>query len=73
MKMNLVTKILSFNPTNLVNPALRRRSLLKNPDVVSILRTAYTWGKNSEVNKLYGNPTESDPFTLENLLEELKK
>ena len=73
MKINFVTKILSFNPTNLVNPPLRRRALLRNPDVVSMIRTAYSWGKQSEVNKLYGKAPGSDPFTLENLLEELKK
>jgi hypothetical protein len=73
MKLNLVTKILSFNPTNLMNEALRRRLLLRNPDVIDIIRRAYTWGQNSEVNRLYDNAPGADPFTLENLLEELKK
>lgn len=73
MKLNLVTKILSFNPTNLVNAALRRRLLLRNPNVVEMIRRAYSWGQNSEVNRLYGNTPGADPFTLENLLEELRK
>jgi len=68
----MITKLMSFNLTNLFNPSFRRRSLLRNPDVVSMIRTAYTWGTNSEINRLYGNAPESDPFTLENLLEELK-
>ena len=72
-KISIVTKLVSFNPTNLLSRTLRHRKLLKNPDVLSMIHTAYTWGKNSEANKLYGNPPGPDPFTLENLLEELKK
>ena len=72
MDFKFVTKILSFNPTELLNPRLKRQKLLQNKEVQSMIRTAYTWGKNSEVCKLYGEDP-SDRYSLSSLLEELRK
>lgn len=72
MNLNFVTRILTFNPTELLSQSLKRRKLLQNKEVQSMIRTAYTWGKNSEVCKLYGQD-HSDRYSLSSLLEELRK
>jgi len=72
MDLKFVTKILSFNPTELLNPRLKRRKLLRDKEVQSMIRTAYTWGKNSEVLKIYGH-MQAGQFSLPNLMEELSK
>ena len=72
MKLSFITKILSFNPSELFSEKLRVRKLLKNTDVIRMLRLAYLYGE------LKQGCTQIDPgrekeFTFEKVIDELEK
>lgn len=72
MKLSFVTKILSFNPTLMMNQTLRTRKLLKNQDVLRMLRVAHLYGELKQASS-FTDPAESGKYTFEKVIQELEK
>ncbi|TSA33880.1 MAG: hypothetical protein D4R64_13220 [Porphyromonadaceae bacterium] len=72
MKLSFVTKILSFNPTLLMNQSLRTRKLLKNKDVLRMLRVAHLYGELKQTSS-FTDPVQSGNYTFEKVIQELEK
>ncbi|MFA6128211.1 MAG: hypothetical protein WC699_12990 [Bacteroidales bacterium] len=72
MKLSFLTKLLSFNPTDLFNQKLRVRKLLKNTDVIRMLRLAYNYGELKQ-GCTHIDPGREKEFTFEKMLSELEK
>ncbi|TSA34954.1 MAG: hypothetical protein D4R64_10560 [Porphyromonadaceae bacterium] len=62
MKLNFVTRILKFNPSELMSRSLRRRRLLRNVDEQEMLRVAHSFGESSERERLIGGGKEEDSY-----------
>ncbi len=71
MKLSFVTKILNFNPADLFSRQLRTRKLLKNADVLHLVRYAYLFGELHKQSEFI-DPTGASQFTFEALLHELE-
>jgi hypothetical protein len=69
--ISFVTRLLRFNPTDLMSRTLRRRRLLKNPDVVEMLRVAHSFGESSEKDEIFGG--DKGEYTFQKLVEFLKE
>ena len=67
--ISFVTRLLRFNPTDLMSRTLRRRRLLKNPDVMEMLRVAHSFGESSERDKVFGG--DNREYTFQKLVEYL--
>ena len=72
MKLSFITKILNFNPAVLFDEKLRVRKLLKNTDVIRILRTAYLFGELKQACT-HIDPGREKEFTFDKMLSELEK
>ena len=61
-----------FNPTDLFNQKLRIRKLLKNKDVIEMLRHAHVFG---ELSKSYDNlgQVQGEDNTFQKLIQDLEK
>ena len=64
--------LLKFNPTDLFNEKLRIRKLLKNNDVIQILKTAHLYGELKQSYTYIGQPQVQD-YSFQALLAELEK
>ena len=64
--------LLKFNPTNLFNEKLRIRKLLKNKDVIQMLKTAHLFG---ELKQSYDNldQPQKENYTFPMLIQTLEK
>ena len=71
MKLSFVTRLLRFNPSELMSRSLRRRRLLKNPDVLEMLRVAHSFGESSERDKVI-RPGKDD-YSFQKLVEFLQE
>ena len=72
MKLSFITKILSFNPSELFSEKLRVRKLLKNTDVIRMLRLAYLYGELKQ-GCTHIDPGREKEFTFEKVIDELEK
>ena len=72
MKLSFITKILSFNPTELFSEKLRVRKLLKNTDVIRMLRLAYLYGELKQ-GCTHVDPGREQEFTFDKVIDELEK
>lgn len=72
MKLSLVTRLISFRPSELFSRSLRTRKLLKNVDVIRMLRLAYLYGELHQSAEFL-NPPEAGEFTFDKTLDELTK
>jgi hypothetical protein len=65
--ISFVTRLLRFNPSDLMSLTLRRRRLLKNPDVMEMLRVAHSFSESSEQDKVFGG--DHGEYTFQKLVE----
>ncbi|MFA6126137.1 MAG: hypothetical protein WC699_02435 [Bacteroidales bacterium] len=65
--ISFVTRLLRFNPSDLMSRSLRRRRLLKNPDVMEMLRVSHSFGESSERDKVNGS--DKGEYTFQKLVE----
>jgi hypothetical protein len=72
MKLSFVTKILSFNPSELMSQSLRNRKLLKNKDVLRMLPVAHLYGELKQASS-FTDPAQSGNYTFEKVIQELEK
>ena len=71
MKLSFVSRLMAFNPTELLSQTLRFRKLLKNEDVVDMLRVAHLYGELRKESEFI-DPGHAPDYTFEKLLEELQ-
>jgi hypothetical protein len=71
MKLSFITKLLSLNPAELFDEKLRVRKLLKNSDVIRMLRHAYLFGELKQ-GCTHVDPGREKEFTFEKMLSELE-
>ena len=72
MNLSFVTRILSFNPTSLLNQTFRTRWLLKNPEVIRMLRLAYNFGEQHQICENL-DPVRKEDFSFDQMLLELER
>jgi hypothetical protein len=71
MKLSFLTKLLSFNPSDLFNESLRFRKLLKNADVIRMLKVAHLYGELHKSAEMV-DPPQVKNYTFDKLLDELQ-
>lgn len=72
MKLTFSTKLHSFNPTAWFDPKLRVRKLLKNTDVIRMLRLAYNFGEQHQICDNLA-PSRKEDFSFDQMLLELER
>ncbi|MFA5816651.1 MAG: hypothetical protein WC865_13635 [Bacteroidales bacterium] len=73
MKLSFVTKILNFNPTLLMDESQRIRKLLKNKDVIRMLKLAHLYGELKQGSANIGGILYEKDYTFEKVIQELEK
>ena len=72
MKLSFISKLFSFNPAEMFDEKLRVRKLLKNTDVIRMLRLAYLYGELKQ-GCTHIDPGRQKEFTFEKVIDELAK